>query len=535
MLLLIALVVLSAASVVLFGVNQGIEFQGGVRIPVTLERAASPAEMDLMVETIKTRVNKYGLSQSVVRPLGDDKIIVEIPQAEPEVIESVQRILKEQGHFEAVIDGNVALDGRHIMPGAVGGPQGERIFQSSAVGGFRWELSFAVTREGAEQFAQVALGKGDLPVYMFLDRPGNSVVVLKTSHLGVQAVGSASSFEEEAARDALKKEGDDIELFFVEDLAVEGSSQRDLLVELRSKNKSKAIVSANLSRENPGVAGFLRDSGFDLVEFSDEELSPVVFSQSFASSPPSVSSWKAVGLLTGPILSRSLADGRVNQFYQVSGTASGDSPAQQELSAAREIKELKSVISGGRLPVSTLIGSSFAIAPSLGERFLAYSWIGVVLAVVLVSLVIVLRYGKLLLSVPIVLVNSAEILITMAIVGVLGTLDLSAMAGIISMIGTGVDDQIILTDELLRKRHEGEVVSAKNEARDTRDRIKKGFYIVFTTAGVALVALLPLLLSGVVEIMGFALAAIIGITVGVLVTRPAYAVIAEEVLGKKEE
>jgi preprotein translocase subunit SecD len=78
-----------------------------------------------------------------------------------------------------------------------------------------------------------------------------------------------------------------------------------------------------------------------------------------------------------------------------------------------------------------------SVEASLGRQFLSYSFIGTILAIFAVSLVIVAKYRIPKLVFPIVLVNSAEILILFATIGTFGTIDLSAMAGIITLIGTG--------------------------------------------------------------------------------------------------
>jgi preprotein translocase subunit SecD len=200
----------------------------------------------------------------------------------------------------------------------------------------------------------------------------------------------------------------------------------------------------------------------------------------------------------------------------------------QKASAAKEIRELKSVISGGKLPVSTQIGSTFSVPPSLGEQFLSYSWIGVFLASLAVALVMVARYKKWILILPIVFIGFTEVLFTAAVIGTLGTLDLAGMAGIISLMGTGVDDQIIVTDEILRGQKE------ETTKASVREKIVRAFTIIFTTAGIAIVTMLPLFLSGIVEIMGFALSTIIGVLFGVIVTRPAFADILEEAFREKQ-
>jgi preprotein translocase subunit SecD len=90
------------------------------------------------------------------------------------------------------------------------------------------------------------------------------------------------------------------------------------------------------------------------------------------------------------------------------------------------------------------------------------------------------------------------------------------MAGILAAIGVGIDAQIVVTDELLKKEEEA------------RKRMEKAFSIITTSVTVAVVAMLPLLMfSGLVEIIGFATATVLGSLLGLFISRPAYGAIAE--------
>ena len=142
------------------------------------------------------------------------------------------------------------------------------------------------------------------------------------------------------------------------------------------------------------------------------------------------------------------------------------------------------------------------------------------LALLVVAIIIVIRYRSISLVFPILFTNIIEITILLAILGGFGVLDLSAMAGVIALIGTGVDNQIIITDEMLKKK-------TGEQEQSTKQKMEKAFFIVFTTAGIALASMLPLFLSGIVEVMGFALATMLGVIIGVAVTRPAYGAIIE--------
>ncbi|MFA6329834.1 MAG: hypothetical protein WCX64_04090 [Candidatus Micrarchaeia archaeon] len=524
--LVLVCVAFAFALIWLKGLNTGIEFSGGVRIPITLEKSVDTATMDSIVETVKLRINKFGLSQSVVRPVGNSEILVEIPKASPDAIESVRNVLKQQGRFEALIDGQTAVSGSDVLSGAVGGSNQESVVTTES--GKTWQLGFAVSREGGERFAKAALGKGNYPVYMFLDRPEKALIIArKSTILPNQSLGFVSDGVQPAIADVLGRNTDPIALVYAEDA-------QNLTI---SQSVSYIIVEEGVEDAYPAIAAAIQKRNATVKRLASADIKPEYTSVSEAVTSGGqlsieVSRWEAIGLICSPILSPSLADGSVNQIFQVSGPAKGTTAAEQQKSALAELRELKSVISGGKLPVSTTIGSSFSVAPSLGERFLQYSWMALVAGIFAVSLLIYLRYRQAVLVLPIVLFNSIEVLLTTAIIGVFGTLDLSAMAGIIVLMGSGVADQIVITEEMLRRGHADDEDDSHDEY-EVKERIKKAFFVIFTVAGVVIAAMLPLILSGIVEIVGFGMSTIIGVLVGILITRPAYGDLMKELFQKR--
>jgi preprotein translocase subunit SecD len=107
-------------------------------------------------------------------------------------------------------------------------------------------------------------------------------------------------------------------------------------------------------------------------------------------------------------------------------------------------------------------------------------------------------------------------------------IDLPSMAGIIAAVGTGVNDQIILTDEVL---------SGKKEAKkffSLGEQVRKAFSIIFTAAATIIAAMLPILSIGAGMLKGFAFTTIMGVLVGIIITRPGYARVIEYVLREKE-
>jgi preprotein translocase subunit SecD len=94
-------------------------------------------------------------------------------------------------------------------------------------------------------------------------------------------------------------------------------------------------------------------------------------------------------------------------------------------------------------------------------------------------------------------------------------LDLSVIAGFIAVIGTGVDDLIIIADEVMA---EGDVTSR----RVFQSRFRKAFWVIGAAAATTIIAMSPLAILSLGDLQGFAIFTILGVLVGVLVTRPAY-------------
>jgi len=502
--------------------NYGIEFNGGVRIPITLEKQVDQTTMDEMVDSIKQSINKYGLSQSIVRPLGNSEILVEIPKGSEGDIKSIQRILNEQGTFEAILDGKTALLGADIIPGAVGGPSREEVLDSG-----QWRLTFLADKNGAERFTNAACGKGEYPIYMFLNRPENAAIILNRSMLDVDTSGKYDV--EKVLIDSLQKDGDAISLVFLDDFEAQKSS---------ILNKSKIIVASSMLSANPFLKAELKQMGFGneskkIVEAADSEIQ--FYLSSLTDGELVVNKWQAIGLFYAPPIASELGNCIVppSPGYIVQGGSDGKNAKDLRANAVKELKVIKSVLTGKKLAVQTTIGSSFVVAPSLGKQFLFYSWIAIFVAVIAVSIVIFIRYRNPLIVLPIIIISLIENFITTSVTGLIGTLDLAAMAGIIAIIGTGVNDQIVITDELVRnkgKLEDEEEQSEKAEEKKFKIKLDKAFEIIFAIAGVAVIAMFPLLVSNIVEIMGFALSTIIGILVGVFITRPAFGVIIKEVV-----
>tara|TARA_Y100000310_G_C20031141_1_gene511852 strand:+ start:62 stop:451 length:390 start_codon:yes stop_codon:yes gene_type:complete len=120
----------------------------------------------------------------------------------------------------------------------------------------------------------------------------------------------------------------------------------------------------------------------------------------------------------------------------------------------------------------------------------------------------------------------SEILIILGLAAFIGwNLDLAAIAGIIAAVGTGVDDQIVITDEIMKGQRE--------RFFSWKEKIKRAFYIILVAYFSTVVAMMPLWGAAAGLLRGFAITTILGVSIGVLVTRPAFAAMLERFVKDK--
>ncbi len=204
--------------------------------------------------------------------------------------------------------------------------------------------------------------------------------------------------------------------------------------------------------------------------------------------------------------------GSVATQISISGSGSGETNDEAYESAKDEMNQLQTVLITGSLPYKLEIVKLDTISPLLGHDFIRSILFASIASLLAVSLIIFIRYRNIKSSLALILTSFSEIIIILGIASLIEwNLDLPSIAGIIATIGTGIDQQIIVLDE-----------AKQNRNLSIAQRMKRAFTIILGAYFTALVALLPLLWAGAGLLKGFAITTIIGITVGVLITRPAF-------------
>ena len=547
--ILIISVALALILILANGLDYGMDFAGGYEMQLELDwKGIEPTESDMEIEKsiLEERLNAMGLKDVSIRPWGKEHIKIQIANATPSEIERIEGILKQQAQFEERIDGELAVYGDEISIEL--GVQGSRITPQGD--GFKWEVVVKHDKDGACRFGEVATGKKGKSVDTFIDRPKNTVILIskdtyellnsltsltltdggdvahgdsaiqvieRRANISVVVVG-VSRFKEDEKSESLNETAEDAEdetKNYTEDSAENYTKIKDTgaayLAELE-RHKEKGIINiivAGDPQEIPEeVRNKLEEDGFNTERMEREEHE-------------SYGDWitRMIGLENAPTLQ---FDPRGNCVYDA--VISG--PARDIPDAQDEIKRVQALLSSGNLPAKPSIGSRSLVPPSLGAEFLRYCLIAGLFAIMIVATVIFLRYKKIFIVIPIMVTCISEILLILGLASAINwQLDLAAVAGIIAAVGTGVDHQIVITDETLQRRK-----GAREKVVSVTEQIARAFFIIFTAAATTIAAMIPLLAIGAGMLKGFAFTTIIGVLLGVFIARPAFAATIEFLL-----
>ena len=216
-------------------------------------------------------------------------------------------------------------------------------------------------------------------------------------------------------------------------------------------------------------------------------------------------------LVESLLISRDLK-GQVTTQIAVSGSGQGETQEDAYKAAEEQMHKLQTILITGSLPYKLEIVKLDTISPLLGQDFMKYIIFAGIAALIAASLVIFVRYRNIKQSLLVIFTSFSEIIIILGIAALIEwNLDLASIAGILATIGTGFDDQVVLLDE-----------SRNKVSLTLKQRLKRAFAIIMGAYFTVLVSLLPLMWAGAGLLKGFAITTIIGISVGVFITRPAF-------------
>ena len=447
------------ADVKIYSLVFGIDIEGGSRVLLKPKGSATKNLLDETISILTTRINLYGLRDLRIYPIGKNLIQIEMGGA---TSEDIVNFVSRQGKFEGKLEQTVKLKDNEGSFTFVDKTVSIKIIDGKVeLDNESYNISGVFTKDG---------------ITVEIRNITNSTIkILSTIFTGKDIVAVFTDPE----NSYLSPVGGGYEFAF----AIQTSQE--------SANKF-----AKLTKNQP-----IRLSGGE--RYLEPQLVLVLDGEE-------VTNLNIVASLAGQALTKPTIQG-----FRESREA-----------ALNERLKLQSILKSGSLPVELEIIKTDVVTQSAGKYLLNSTIYVVVAAALIVSIVILFRYRDFKIVVPMILISFSEIILILgfaaftqsATKGAGWVLDIPAIAGLIAIIGTGVNQLIIITDQMLQEKE-----------TSVKYRHKTAMSIIFNSAYIVIAAMLPLVIAGVGTLKGFAITTIIGVLIAIFITRPAYMSILEKV------
>ncbi len=213
--------------------------------------------------------------------------------------------------------------------------------------------------------------------------------------------------------------------------------------------------------------------------------------------------------------------GQLTTEISIQGGEIGANYKEARANTENEMKKLQTILITGSLPYKLEIVKLDTISPVLGKEFARNLILLALVVFGIVSVVIFLRYRRIKLTLAVISTMFCEAFFTLGIAALISwNLDAPSIAGIIAGMGTGVNDQIVMIDESV----------SNTLTTSLKDRIKRALFIIVAAFFTIVAAMIPLFWAGAGMLKGFALTTIISVSIGILITRPAFAEVLKRIM-----
>jgi len=470
---------------------------------ISVQGAVSGTTREEVIEFLRLRVDPYGTLGTQFKPVGDNLVLFEVALPLERAIE----LLGRQGRLEIFIGDNLVLHGDDITD--VWSVRLDIDSQS-------WSVPFGLSERGAEKWATASAGKVNYPTAIYLDRPSDETILLFNGGLLGELQGM--TYDENRKMFYLPPEtlgGNVIGGVYLRVATVkieENSLPPGTLEYLREQHgvKTRILLLGKKADFSENIILTVENLGYP----SPEEAPRFTDEMGFE--------WvqRVCGLKSTPTITEAVAGKPLASMVITTGGKSDE--------ARKRAEDLRIVLSQ-RLPVGISFESEEWIEPRLGKEFMDEALKAIFFAIVGVGALVYLRYKHLKIVAAIMGAMLSELIITLGVASALGwSIGLAEIGGLIVVVGTGVEQQIIMADEVLR----GILPHAQRVS--LKGRIGRAFSIIFSASATTIAAMAVLAYVGFGEMRGFALITIMGILIAIILTRPAYARVLNFIMAKEK-
>lgn len=507
-------------------IKLGLDFEGGTLLQIELQEQLSSDEISRIANILSQRIDPSGLKDFSVTPIGNQFIIVQLSETDSLEIEKIESRIRQQGKFEANLNGEIVFTGDEIRK-VLRGETSYGVYKRGT-NAFEWSLPFVLNEKATNSFTEktfhqcitTSFDNAGKPIYecekttFFLDKPEALIVISEDQYAEDESELFEGNFKFNIAPQTNIDEL--IEDSILDVIVYDGNFDENILNNFLMKNKN-TIISSDLENN---VVVYLEEKGFNVTKYEKQEM-PWIWDVTNAQ--------QTINLTSG-ITNEDVDD--ISQAQKFSNLAiSGTRESAEE--AFSSLEELAILLESGSLPTPVKSISKETISPSLGESFKSLVIFMAILAFIVVGLVIVIRYRNIKLAIPIFIIGASEVLLNLGFIALIQRpLDLAAFAGLIAAIGTGIDSEIVITDEIISK--------TKKVKESLLQRAKAALFIIFVSAFTMIAVMLPITMfarayPGIDKLYGFAVVAMVGALIGAFITRPAFTKILQYITSKEEK
>jgi len=470
---------------------------------IKVEGAVSSGTIDEVMHSLSLRVDPYGTLGTQFTAVGSNLVRFEVALPLDRAVE----LLGHQGRLEIFIGDNIVLYGDDITD--VGSVRLDVESQS-------YSVPFGLSGNGADKWASASAGKVNYPTAIYLDRPSDEAILLFDEGLLKELQGM--TYDENRRMFFIPQEtlgSNIIGGVYLQVTSVKtdiNSLSPETLEFLRGQYgvKTRIILLGNKSDYSENILSTIENLGYPSPENYSRHTNEAGID------------WveRICGLKSTPTITDAVAGKPLTSMVITTG---GNSDA-----ARKRAEDLKVVLSQ-RLPVGISYESEESLDPRLGKEFMSEALRALLVAIVGVGVLVYFRYRHLKISAAIMGTMLSELVITLGMASAFGwTIGLPEIGGLIAIVGSGVDHQIIITDEVLR----GILPHARRVGLTAR--IGRAFSIIFAAAATVMAAMASLAYVGFGVMRGFAVITIAGVLLAVILTRPVFARVLSLIMAREK-
>jgi protein-export membrane protein SecD len=490
--------------------NLGLDLQGGMRLVLDIDRSKLPEGdkdvIDRAYAIIENRINQLGVAEPTLQKQGSNRIIVELPGIKDE------KVAKE------VIGKTAQLEFNMVRPDA----ERERalsIIEATVSGKGEAADTSAEGKGGADKVADKEKAEKELAGKIF---GGSEVAAADSADKGGADEGDGD-FEAAGAFRSLVE-------YMSEMAVVRRESVNKVNEYIRRDDVRKALDRAGLGSSvflwgNEAVSGGGVAGGYKYlyyVKASPEMKGDVIRDARHSIDQGGMNAGKAkvdmemnaegarkFTRVTGANINKQLAIVLDSTVYSAPRIVSRISGGRAEITGSFTIEEAKAlaiILRAGALPAPVRIVEERTVGPSLGQDAIKKGLMAGAIGTALVILFMAIYYkASGVIALFALLLNMLIVLATMAAFN--ATLTLPGIAGLILLIGMGVDANVLIFERVREEMSQG---------RTVRSAIEQGYSnalsAILDSNITTIITGLILLWKGTGPIRGFAVTLIIGIT-----------------------